>query len=144
MDKNGHKMGKKALIVKNPRNDTKKTYINVVLNFQVIWSRFDVKKPRPQMRAKKGPFCSQLWDSIKIEFFFSLIISNYGCLTTCKKSEQNINYCRSLFKRGGGHLKRNLSQNGKISHMKMSEFVFKVAPSLLNVKKCKKNFFQVY
>ena len=48
------------------------------------------------MCAKKGPFCSQLWESANF-YFFSLINSNYGCLTTCKKSEQNINYCRSLF-----------------------------------------------
>ena len=70
MDKNGHKMCKNELIKKNPRSDTETTYMNVVLKFYVIWSRFDGQNPGPQMRAKKGPFCSQLWDSIKIEFFF--------------------------------------------------------------------------
>ena len=54
MDKNGHKMGKKALIKKNLNQVVDTTSMNVVLNFWVIWSSFDSTNPGLKMRAKKG------------------------------------------------------------------------------------------
>ena len=51
--KNGHKMGKNDLIRKNLHGITETTFMNVVLNFYVIWSWFDVQKFRRRMRAKK-------------------------------------------------------------------------------------------